>query len=113
MLSLIVQQKHVAKLPIQENEIEKLYNALEPVNPELLIGDWNGGTFDTGHQGVTRMAELNWAGKTLRSVDDGVPIMVMDTAGNRVKSEEWGGSSVSVTCGLLCLGPSSSIGDGV
>ena len=66
-----------------------------PVKPELLIGEWNGGTFDTGHAGVARMADMKWAGKTFRGVDDGIPIMVIDGDGNRVQDKEWGGSSVS------------------
>lgn len=81
---------------VAENEVEKLYDALKPLpSPEILIGSWGGGGFDTGHPGYAGLAQARWAGKDFRSVDDVDPIMVLDEKDNRVWNEEWGHASVS------------------
>ena len=60
-----------------------------------MIGEWNGGSFDTGHVVHKLLKEMKWAGKSFRSVDDGDPIVVFDDKKNRVWNEDWGHNSVS------------------
>lgn len=81
--------------PVSESSVERIYNALQPVKPSFLIGDWEGGSLDTGHPGHKTLTAMRWAGKNFRSVDDADPVVVLDEAGRRVWMEEWGHSSVS------------------
>lgn len=85
---------------MSEAEVEKIFNALKPIKSSLLIGEWNGGSFDTGHPGQKSLKGIRWAGKDFRSDDDVDPIMVLDEAGKRVYNEEWGHASVSL---ILCF----------
>lgn len=80
---------------MSEAEVERIYNTLQPVKPSFLIGEWDGGSLDTGHPGHQALVALRWAGKNFRSPDDADPIMVWDDKGKRRCSEEWGHSSVS------------------
>lgn len=68
------------------------------MKPSFLIGEWDGGSLDTGHPGHKALAQMRWAGKSFRSVDDADPILVWDDEGKRVWDEEWGHSSVSSFC---------------
>lgn len=81
---------------VDEREVEIIFNQLKPVSPSFLVGEWDGGDIDTGHIGHKRLAEMRWAGKAFRSMDDGDPIIVHDNDGNRVWDKAWGHSSVSV-----------------
>lgn len=91
-LSLIKQ-----KGPVTEADLEKIYNALQPVKTSFLLGDWIGGGLDTGHPGYKALIDLRWAGKRFRAVDDVDPIMVWDAEGQRVWNEDWGHASVGCT----------------
>ncbi|KAJ9150756.1 hypothetical protein NKR23_g3326 [Pleurostoma richardsiae] len=77
-----------------EQDVEAVYNQLQPVNADLILGEWTGGDFDTGHVGHKELMKMRWAGKVFRSVDDADPIMVYDDQGNRVWNKEWGHSSL-------------------
>lgn len=80
---------------MSEAEVERIFNALKPIKTSFLIGEWNGGSLDTGHPGHKSLTAMRWAGKNFRSDDDADPIMVLDDAGERVYSKDWGHSSVS------------------
>lgn len=82
--------------PVSSAEVERIFNALQPVKPSFLIGEWDGGSLDTGHPGHKALATLRWAGKTFRSLDDADPMVVWDDEGRRVWKEDWGHSSVSL-----------------
>jgi hypothetical protein len=78
-------------------EVEKAYNMLKPVTIDAMIGEWQGGSLDTGHPGHAQMLSMNWAGKTFISADEVQPIVVYDTEGKRRYAEEIskGGARVS------------------
>jgi hypothetical protein len=80
---------------IKESEVDVVFNRLPPVSPESLFGEWLGRDFDTGHPGVRKNQELEWAGKSFVSLEDVKPMMVFDASGNRVWKEEIGGARVS------------------
>lgn len=83
--------------PLQESEVEKLYNKLKPLpSREFLFGSWKGGAFETGHKGYEELKKTKWAGKDFKGVDDVDPIIVYNEKGEREKGEEWGGASVSL-----------------
>jgi hypothetical protein len=69
-------------------EVGKLYNQLEPVTIEAMLGEWEGGSIDTGHPGHVQMLAMKWAGKNFFSADNVQPIIVYDEAGKRRYAEE-------------------------
>jgi Domain of unknown function (DUF4334)/GXWXG protein len=69
---------------VQEGTVAALYDKLGPVTPDMLIGQWDGGSFDTGHPAHKQLAQLKWAGKDFRSVNDVDPVMVYRKDGARV-----------------------------
>jgi len=75
---------------IGESEVEKVFGDLEPVPPEAMLGEWLGGSLDTGHPGNEKNKELRWAGKAFRSVDDVDPMVVYNDEGKRVWMESIG-----------------------
>ncbi|KAL9008838.1 MAG: hypothetical protein Q9173_006079 [Seirophora scorigena] len=81
--------------PVAEAEVEKVFNALQPLpSREFLFGSWGGGGFDTGHEGYAGLVKARWAGKDFRGVDDVDPIMVFDERDRRVWNEDWGRASL-------------------
>ncbi|PLB47790.1 hypothetical protein P170DRAFT_410112 [Aspergillus steynii IBT 23096] len=86
------QAQQLMKIPghIEEATLESVYNSLSPVASESLLGQWKGGSFDTGHPSHQTLADFKWAGKDFKSLDDVNPIMVYDKDGNRTWLEEYG-----------------------
>lgn len=79
----------------KEAEVAAVYNNLKPVETEFLRGDWNGGDLDTGHPGTKALKDMRWAGKKFHSTEEVDPIMIYDSKGDRVRSEEHGRAVVS------------------
>jgi len=76
---------------LDPSAVENAYNALPAISsPESILGEWKGGSFDTGHPGHKSLVEMKWAGKTFHDVDNVDPIMVYDDEGKRVWSESYG-----------------------
>ena len=70
-----------------------------------MIGEWEGGSFDTGHPTHDQLKTNNWAGKNFRTVDDVEPIVLYDAKGARVWSKDYGNAQVIVLfpCNLFVL----------
>lgn len=79
---------------VSESEVEKAFDRLEPIGLDTLKGEWKGFAVDTGHPGVKKNAEIKWAGKTFRSIDDVDPMVVYDE-GKRLWKEDIGHARVS------------------
>ncbi|KAI8376095.1 uncharacterized protein BYT42DRAFT_614880 [Radiomyces spectabilis] len=75
---------------IEEAKIANLFDQLKPVQSEFMLGDWLAGYYDTGHMTNKDLAEMRWAGKCFRTVNDIDPVMVYDDNGNRVHKKEFG-----------------------
>ncbi|CAN8101316.1 unnamed protein product [Discula destructiva] len=75
---------------IDEATVAAVYDQLKPVEPEQLIGQWLGGSFDTGHPTHATLRDFKWAGKDYRSVDDVDPVMVYAEDGTRTWAEKFG-----------------------
>ncbi|OLN87089.1 hypothetical protein CCHL11_06494, partial [Colletotrichum chlorophyti] len=75
---------------IEEVAVAAVYDQLKPVSPEQLIGQWEGGSFDTGHPAHERQRQLKWAGKDFRSIDDVDPVVVYGEGGSRLWMPEVG-----------------------
>lgn len=76
--------------------IEALFQALPPIKPAQLLGDWNhGGFFDTGHPVGGQLVEIKWIGKSFKSVEDVDPVII-DQDGKRTSWGEWGFACVGI-----------------
>jgi hypothetical protein len=80
---------------VDEAVVAGIFDELETIEPEFMIGKWQGGSFDTGHPTHQMLATMKWAGKDFRSVDDVDPIMLYDESGKRYWSEQHGHARVS------------------
>ncbi|KAJ3543363.1 hypothetical protein NM208_g3620 [Fusarium decemcellulare] len=89
------------KGPVDEAAVAAVYDQLKPVAPELLIGQWEGGSFDTGHPTHKQLQDTKWAGKDFRSVDDVDPIMLYGEDGSRSWFPEYGHAQVPHTLVIL------------
>ncbi|KAF4536914.1 Transcription factor [Lasiodiplodia theobromae] len=58
------------------------------------MGEWNGGSFETGHPSDPWLKEIRWVGKIFKSVDDIYPIIALDDDGKKVWLEKWGGAQL-------------------
>ncbi|KAB2570804.1 hypothetical protein DIS24_g7877 [Lasiodiplodia hormozganensis] len=88
-------------------ELSSLFDALEPIAPEDLLGDWSGGDFyspsDTDdpraepkpmHPCHAMLENYRWAGMVVKSVDEVLPVMSWTDDGKRVVSTYWGGAQL-------------------
>jgi hypothetical protein len=66
---------------------DAIFNRVPPVKPDQVLGDWNGGFFDTRHPVAKTLDEIRWVGKPLKSIVDVDPIIV-DKNGERVRWEK-------------------------
>jgi hypothetical protein len=73
---------------------------LPPIQSDQLLGEWNGGFFDTGHPVADILRKINWTGKSFRSRNDVDPVIVLKD-GKRVSWGEWGMASVSAPRSVL------------
>lgn len=72
----------------------ELFDRLEPIDTPFMLGEWEGGSFRTGHPGEQQLAALGWAGKVFRGDDDVDPIVVRDPAGARTSSPIMGAATL-------------------
>ncbi|EOD46361.1 putative transcription factor cmr1 protein [Neofusicoccum parvum UCRNP2] len=79
---------------VTEADVEAVFDQLKPVKPDFLLGEWAGGSLDTGHPGHKNLVSMRWAGKAMRSVNDVDPIIVLDDEGKRTVKEEYGHASL-------------------
>ncbi|KAI8215229.1 hypothetical protein K4K52_009655 [Colletotrichum sp. SAR 10_76] len=75
---------------VKEADVAAVFDQLKPVSPNQLIGQWEGGSFDTGHPTHQQLRTFKWAGKDFRSVDDVDPIMVYGDEGKRTWLSDYG-----------------------
>lgn len=80
---------------MDEAAVTAIYDELEAIPSEGLIGSWKGTSLDTGHPAHQRLSEVKWAGKDFHTVDDVDPVLVFDENGNRVVSQDFGRARVS------------------
>ncbi|KAL4921265.1 hypothetical protein BDW62DRAFT_175316 [Aspergillus aurantiobrunneus] len=75
------------------SKLDDIFNQLPSLNPEQLLGQWNGGFSDTGHPVADTLKEINWTGKSFRSFDDVDPVIVIQD-GKRSSWGKWGMASL-------------------
>ena len=80
--------------PTQMNELWELFDALPAVEPAVMLGDWSGGVFQTGHAGEAQLHQLAWAGKRFNAANDVNPIISADDKGERYVNDVMGAASL-------------------
>ncbi|TJZ54545.1 DUF4334 domain-containing protein [Streptomyces piniterrae] len=70
----------------EPEELDELWEELECVRPEQILGTWRGSPLNTGHSAERRLRALRWYGKTFNSPDDVQPLICRDEHG-RLYSE--------------------------
>jgi hypothetical protein len=80
---------------VDETAIADVFDHLKPVSPDFILGEWSGGSFDTGHPIHRTLRAKKWAGKSFRSTEDVDPMVLYDDAGKRYRSEDYGRARVS------------------
>lgn len=68
---------------ITEAKAFELFDQLEPVEIDWLLGPWTGGPVETGHKTSKWCEDLNFAGKTFTSPNDVLPVWVYNGEGVR------------------------------
>jgi hypothetical protein len=74
---------------IPDAELDDFWASLPTVTIELMIGEWKGGEFATGHSANGAMAKGRWFGKTFVSTTDVKPLICLDDAGNKFSNTKW------------------------
>ena len=72
---------------INTEELDKVFNALDTVSCESILGKWKGGDFNTGHKGPLQLKEIKWDGKTFNSLKDAKPLICYNEKGELFKSK--------------------------
>jgi len=63
-------------------EIEPIFDALEPVEPDAMLGSWAGGGFDTTSPAAGMLAKMRWHGKRFNDAENVEPLLCKDEDGN-------------------------------
>ncbi len=67
-------------------QILPLYDLLDPVDIDFMIGTWKGGKFDGG-----KMPDpINWYGKRFNAVNDAEPLLARKPDGTIYSFDKWG-----------------------
>jgi hypothetical protein len=91
------------------DQLNTIYDQLDSVSCEEMLGQWRGMCFNTGHPGEKILGTIGWAGKEFRSVNDVSPIMCADKNGVLSPSAIMGDTSLRmvgfrghVTATMVC-----------
>ena len=66
------------------DDLFQLFDSLEAIKTNSMLGDWQGGVFNTGHSGEQQLGSLKWVGKRFRGDNDVDPIISMNSEGERI-----------------------------
>ncbi len=68
---------------LPDAELDEFWATLDPVSIDFMLGEWEGGEFDTGHRENGTLSQINWFGKTFNSATDVQPLVCLDADGNK------------------------------
>ncbi|MBU1193245.1 MAG: DUF4334 domain-containing protein [Proteobacteria bacterium] len=75
-----------SKQAYTNEQILPLYDLLDTVDTEFMLGTWKGGKFDGG-----KMPDpINWYGKRFNSADDAEPLLARKPDGTIYSFDKWG-----------------------
>lgn len=78
---------------VETDVLDEVFDALEPVRCEDVLGAWKGGAFDTGHKGLASLKTMKWHGKTFHSRLDAKPLMCYNDKGELHSSQAMNGEA--------------------
>lgn len=81
---------------VESETVESLYDALEPVDCESILGAWRGGGFDTGHPVYQQLGAMGWHGKTFHSISEVDPLICRNEEGELYADRESMGGGASL-----------------
>lgn len=79
---------------LSPSDIDSVFCDLKPIQPEQLVGKWDGFVLATRHPFEKELGRFDWFGQNFVSIEDVAPIVV-SRHGRRVEYEDWGRASVS------------------
>jgi Domain of unknown function (DUF4334)/GXWXG protein len=82
--------------PIADAELDDFWATLRPATIDLLLGEWAGGEFDTGHSMNGGLEKARWFGKTFHSATDVKPLVCLDDEGNKFSNIKMGKGEASL-----------------
>ena len=59
----------------EPGELEPIFDALEPVEADAMLGQWHGGGFETASRTAAMLVKLGWYGKRFNSAEDVEPLL--------------------------------------
>lgn len=80
--------------PVPVEDAHALFDALDAVACDEMLGDWDGGVIVTGHPGEQQLGALGWIGKSFRDRDDVDPIVCRSEDGGREANPVLGAASL-------------------
>jgi hypothetical protein len=81
--------------PVDPDDLEKVWSALETVHIKDILGQWRGTAFDTGHPGFGMLDAIRWYGKRFTSYLDAEPVLCHDEDGNLYSNLDAGGGGTA------------------
>jgi Domain of unknown function (DUF4334)/GXWXG protein len=73
--------------PVGDEALQRLFDRLDGVDIEFMLGTWRGGVFHYDHPFGQQLQAISWYGKRFRGVDDVEPLLV-NAEGGVVESFE-------------------------
>jgi len=83
-----------SETPVAVDDAHALFDALDAVTCDEMLGEWDGGLVPTGHPGEQQLGALGWIGKAFRDRNDVDPIVCRNAAGQREANPVLGAASL-------------------
>jgi hypothetical protein len=81
---------------VDEVKVAELFDKLAPIEPDFLIGEWEGGIIDTNFPLPPLYGEGKWAGKAVTSANEVHPMVLYDENKKRYRASEYGLARVRI-----------------
>ncbi|MBP2479319.1 hypothetical protein JOF53_008191 [Crossiella equi] len=89
-------RRQLAAHPADYGVLEEVWDRLDPVAAEDILGRWRGTGFDTGHHLYAALGQLRWHGKHFHSVQHAQPLVCRDDNGELYSAVELGKGEASL-----------------
>jgi hypothetical protein len=76
--------------PVSDEALQRLFDRLDGVDVEFMLGTWRGGVFHYDHPFGQQLQSISWYGKRFRGADDVEPLLVNGEGGVIESFERFG-----------------------
>jgi len=80
--------------PVDYALLADLFDNLESINLEFMLGRWKGGVFSNGHPIEKLLVDIHWFGKTYHSINDVDPLICVSGDGSFYSNNLFGPASL-------------------